>query len=117
MVRRGSRRVGVQCMQTVRDILLAQPMEGTREIPGATLRLECRERAGLCISAGALTAARPQRGRPMGFRGGHLLCGLEVGTRLLGLAPIEPGCGWVTGGCLPTNLHTGGDSGQPGLMA
>ena len=77
MVRRGSRRVGVQCMQAVRDILLAQPMEGTREIPGATLRLECRERAGLCISAGALTAARPQRGRPMGFRGGHLLYGLE----------------------------------------
>jgi hypothetical protein len=55
MVRLGSRRVGVQCMQAVRDILLAQPMEGTREIPGATLRLECRERAGLCISAGALT--------------------------------------------------------------
>ena len=104
-------------MQAVRDILLAQPMEGTREIPGATLRLECRERAGLCISAGALTAARPQGGG----REAHGFLGwtppLWVGTRLLGLAPIEPGCGWVTGGCLPTNLHTGGDSGQPGLMA
>ena len=71
------------------------------------MRLECRERAGLCISAGALTAARPLRGgagRPMGFWGGHLLYGLEPGCwGLLQLsrgaaAPIEPGCGLITAG-------------------
>ena len=107
-VRRGSCRVGVRCMQAVRNILLAQLGREPAGYPGRNSEVGVQGACRPVHICGCAYHRPTAEGEALGFPG--WTPPLRVGTWLLGFAPRGRGAGG-TGGCLPTNLHTGWDSG------